>query len=214
MRQTAISVKSKGAELEGILASPQGLVGTCPGVVVCHPHPHLGGSMDSPVVTALCQELVGQGFVSFRFNFRGVGGSEGVFTNGDLEQEDVRAALGFLRHWPQVDRGRVGLAGISFGAAMILSGISSYKAGKSFVLVSPSMASVDRPALLKDRRSKLVLVGDQDKLVPHDVLKDKVELMGPASQFSLVPGAAHSWRGYESHAAEVATRFFAATLYA
>ena len=42
MGQTAISFKSKGAQLEGILASPQGLGAACPGVVVCHPHPHLG----------------------------------------------------------------------------------------------------------------------------------------------------------------------------
>lgn len=212
MRQTAISFKSKGAQLEGILASPQGLGGACAGVVVCHPHPHLGGSMDSPVVTALCQELVGQGLVSFRFNFRGVGESEGAFTNGDREQEDVRAALGFLRHWPQVDKGRLGLAGFSFGAAMIMSGLFSYKAAKSFVVVAPPLGSIDQSSLPKDRRPKLVLVGDQDRLVPHGVLKEKVELMGPAVKFSLVPGAAHSWRDYESQAAGTAASFFVGTL--
>ena len=212
MRQTAISFKTKGAQLEGILAAPQGLTGAFPGVVVCHPHPHLGGTMDSPVVTALCQELVGQGFLSFRFNFRGVGGSEGAFTNGDREQEDVRAALGFLRQWPQVDRSRLGLAGFSFGAAMIMSGLSSYKAAKSFVVVGPPLGSIDQQANTKGKRPRLVMVGDQDKLVPHDVLKAKVESMGPAAEFTLVPGAAHSWRGYESEAAGIATTFFVGTL--
>ena len=77
MRQQSIGFKSGRLTLEGIVTLPQNAGGDSPGVVVCHAHPVLGGSMTSPVTHALCQSLDDAGIATFRFNFRGVGGSEG-----------------------------------------------------------------------------------------------------------------------------------------
>ena len=83
------------------------------GVVITHPHPLYGGDMQNNVVGAIslaCQKI---GFTTLKFNFRGVGGSQGNYDDGNGEQEDVRAAVAYL-----ADTGirQIDLAGYSFGA--------------------------------------------------------------------------------------------------
>ena len=112
MRQSSIAFDTKVLTLEGVVASPVGASGSLPGVVVCHPHPLFGGSMDNPLVLGVCQALVDEDFVALRFNFRGVGKSEGSFTGGEKEPEDVRAALGLLEQWPGVNRRAPGAGGV------------------------------------------------------------------------------------------------------
>ena len=212
MRQTAIGFKSKGLTLEGLVAAPEGLSGAFPGVVVCHPHPLFGGNMDNGLVLAVCQSLVEEGFVALRFNFRGVGGSEGSFAKGEKEQEDVRAALDMLRQWPGVNRGRLGLAGYSFGASMVLTGLSRYKTARAFAMISPPLTALEPKSIGSDKRPKLFIVGDRDALVPHPSLREKVGLLNGSVDLRMVEGADHSWRGYEAEAACQVTLFFATTL--
>jgi alpha/beta superfamily hydrolase len=95
MKETRVSFLSGELLLEGILATPQG-VGPFPAVIVCHPHPVYGGSMDNSVVYSLSEALTEASFVSFRFNFRGVGESQGEFGQGIGEQVDVEAAISFV----------------------------------------------------------------------------------------------------------------------
>ena len=213
MRQSSVVFESKDAMLEGVIASPEGASGPFPGVVVCHPHPLFGGTMDNNVVMAMCQALVEEGFATLRFNFRGVGRSEGSFTEGEKEREDVRAALGLLREWPGVNKKRIGLAGYSFGASMVLTGLSRYKAAKAFVLVSPPLGSLDNLDVGKDKRAKLFILGERDRLVPYPSLKEKIDSFNSTAELHLVPGADHSWRNYEREAAEQTASFFVGTLY-
>ena len=67
---------------------------------------------------------------SVRFNFRGVGASQGEFTNGDEERDDLRAALKTLGAWPGMDRKRLALVGYSFGASVILADLAHYKTAR------------------------------------------------------------------------------------
>ncbi len=82
--------------------------------IVCHPHPQYGGTMHNKVVFRAASALREMGFVTLRFNFRGVGRSTGAYDFGIGEQEDVRAAIDFLagRRAPS----RLWLVGYSFGA--------------------------------------------------------------------------------------------------
>ena len=168
--------------------------------------------MESSLVMAVCQALVEEGFATFRFNFRGVGNSEGPFTKGEKEHEDVHAALDLLIHWPGVKKGRVGLAGSSFGASMVLVGLTRYKVARSFVLISPPVTALEHPSVASDKRPKLLIVGERDRLVSYSSLKEKVDSSHAAIELQMVPGADHSWRGYESEAAQQATRFLVRTL--
>src|SRR5438093_13728759 len=108
--------------LEGALNLPERT--PAPGIVVCHPHPMYGGDMHNNVVDAVCQTAAANGIVALRFNFRGAGGSEGIYDNGVGEQDDVGAALAYLRELPEVDGARVALAGYSFGAAIALQAVA------------------------------------------------------------------------------------------
>ena len=91
-----------------------------PAVVVCHPYPPGGGTMHNNVVMAICEALYEKSIAAFRFNFRGVEGSEGSFGNGIDEREDVKAAIDYVLTEPRVDKSRLGLAGYSFGAVVSL----------------------------------------------------------------------------------------------
>ncbi|MGC9318735.1 MAG: alpha/beta hydrolase [Armatimonadota bacterium] len=91
-----------------------------PGVALCHPNPLMGGTMGDPVVLALRDRLLERGLATLRFNFRGVGESEGEHDRGRGEVQDVLGALAFLRSRPEVDAGRCGLAAYSFGSQVAL----------------------------------------------------------------------------------------------
>lgn len=89
-----------------------------PGVVICHPHPLYGGTMDNTVVMDLRDQLLQRGLATLRFNFRGVGGSQGEFGHGAGEIDDVLGALATLRARPEVRAERCGLVGYSFGSSV------------------------------------------------------------------------------------------------
>ena len=117
MKETRVSFSSGELLLEGVLATPLG-AGSFPAVIVCHPHPLYGGSMDNNVVCALSETLTQASFVSFRFNFRGVGESQGEVGQGIGEQADVEAAISFVSQLKEVNPQRIGLGGYSDGAGL------------------------------------------------------------------------------------------------
>ena len=144
VKQTAINFfSSDGLTLEGILAEPTGEEipegsGDLPGVVFCAPEPHLGGTMLSTVIEALTREVTPRGFVSFRFNYRGVGESQGENALGQGQTDDALAAIEMLRAWPGVDGERIGIVGYSFGAAVALRVAAREPEGlRAVVAVSP-----------------------------------------------------------------------------
>jgi alpha/beta superfamily hydrolase len=115
----AFQVSEDKIKLEYVLLRPD-KEGKLPAVAVTHPDPRLGGSLHSHVVGQLAKDLAQSGYVALKFNFRGVGASEGGFADGVGEQRDVLAALEFLKSLPQVDSKRLFLAGYSFGSAVAL----------------------------------------------------------------------------------------------
>ena len=118
MRQSAVSFEADGLTFEGVVAQPDEGTGPWPGVVICHPHPLHGGNMDNNVVLALALGLAQEGFVTLRFNFRGVGFSEGTWRNGVGQTDDTATAVRAAGiAFPDL---RLGIAGWSFGATTSL----------------------------------------------------------------------------------------------
>ncbi len=176
-----------------------------PGVVVCHPHPLYGGDMENSVVTAICEALAAGGIEALRFNFRGVGGSQGRYGDGVTETGDARAALDYLAQDPVVDVTRLGLCGYSFGGMVVAVAAARDARVKRLVLVSPAL---DGPGLEKLRDfngALLVLAGSEDEMVTPEHLTQYL-----AQALRVICGADHFWRGQESMLAAVVTEFFKA----
>lgn len=104
--------------LEGLLERPDAAA-PWGGAVFCHPHPLYGGTMHNNVVARVTPELVRAGLAVLRFNFRGVGRSQGVHADGVGEQDDLRAALGFLAGLDGIAGKPLIALGYSFGAAVV-----------------------------------------------------------------------------------------------
>src|SRR5881397_2599421 len=93
--ETIMFTSSDGLRLEGRLATPE--AEPSGGAIICHPHPQYGGSMSSKLVPAIQRALVAAGWAALRFNFRGVGRSEGSFDGGGGEVFDALGALARVR---------------------------------------------------------------------------------------------------------------------
>jgi alpha/beta superfamily hydrolase len=200
-----LSIPSEGLSLEAVLHVPLGL--QPPGLlVVCHPHPLYGGSMDNNVVAALCESALQEGMAALRFNFRGVGASGGSHDNGEGEQLDVLAALVFAADLPG---GRsIGLAGYSFGAATAAAGCRRASAlPQALVLVSPPLRTPDPARYQAGPSRRLFLTGDSDAVCPRQTLEALAEEITPPAICSVVEGADHSWFGYETELRDIVAGF-------
>ena len=212
MKQTAIAFKSKRLTLEGVISLPDGLPQPYPAVVMCHPHPMLGGNMDNPLVTSVCRSACEAGFASFRFNFRGVEGSEGEFGNGDRVRDDIKSALNMIRRWPGVDGKLITLGGYSFGAAAILRGLRHFSVARSLALVAPPLSALAESRVVNDKRPKLFVVGQNDRLVSSVELQHMLDSVREPLQFREIPGGDHSLNGLEWEVADELVGFATKTL--
>ncbi len=198
-----VRFRSGDLTLAGVLHQPQG--SGLAGVEVCHPHPLFGGDMGNNVVLALCEALATGGMAALRFNFRGVGGSEGSHGGGIGEREDAQAALAFLADLPDVDEGRLGLAGYSFGALVAL-GAGDGRV-RALAAVSPPTGGLD-VASLRAGVPTLLISGDGDNIAPADRLPELAEALGQACHVRSVAGADHFWWGHEEALATAILGFF------
>jgi len=203
---SAVSIESKGPKLEGALHLPEQT--PAPGIVVCHPHPLYGGDMRNNVVDAICDMAVAEGIAALRFNFRGAGGSEGHHDRGIGGQDDVRAALAFLRASPGIDAERVALAGYSFGAAVALQAADDRLSAFIAVSLPTSMP-------LKDIRlacPALFISGDEDEYSDAGELTRLVRGLGSKAELKLLPGLGHFWFGVERDLQAIISPFLRAHL--
>jgi hypothetical protein len=138
-----------------------------PAALILHPHPEHGGTMNNKVTYAMYRTFTQMGFHTLRFNFRGVGRSEGVYDNGEGELCDAACAMDWLQaHHPQTRRFWVG--GFSFGAWIALQLLMRRPELNSFVAVSPPAGKYDFSFLAPCPVSGLIIQGTQDEVVKYD----------------------------------------------
>ena len=152
-------------QLEGILREN----GKEAGVVICHPHPLYGGSMQNNVVDAIDNGFFGKGFTTLRFNFRGVGKSSGEYDEGEGEIKDVISSVEFLKE--NINEGAyVVLAGYSFGAWVASRAEASLKDVNALFLVSYPFAFYKTEELSQFRKDIYFIGGEHDDVSPVDSL--------------------------------------------
>ena len=136
-----------------------------PVALILHPHPQGGGTMNNRVVYNLFNVFTQRNFSALRFNFRGVGRSQGVFDNGQGELADAAAALDWIQsHNPDAPRCWIG--GFSFGAWISMQLLMRRPEIEGFISVAPPANLYDFSFLAPCPASGLVIHGDADELVP------------------------------------------------
>ena len=197
-------VTPDGLTLEGLLHLPE--TTPCPGVVVAHPHPQYGGEMRNNVVSALCRAAIGVGAAALRFNFRGVGASEGSFDNGMGEQKDVEGALEHLHSLPEIEASRIAVAGYSFGAMVVLRYAHLRDDLAAVVLVSNPTQRGPRLELSM-RVPTLFVTGDRDEYCDEAHLMEYRDQIGTDVTVVVHEGVDHFWWGSDDRLIETVSAF-------
>lgn len=196
-REQSVSIETHQLSLEGVLTLAENK--NQPGLVLCHPHPLYGGSMDDSRLVAIHHAAVAKGFNALRFNYRGVGKSQGQFGQGIGEIQDTIAAVNFLRQLEHTDNARIALLGYSFGGSMSLAAAMD---------ASPAaLVTISAPVRLPDSDSDLIK--DAIRYVPcptyvvHGKEDDSVALVEAETIYALlqvedkylrvIKGANHFW---------------------
>lgn len=195
--------------LEGILTRPPSQEDgeLHAGVALCHPQP-LSSSMADPLLVRLASDLAANGIVSLRFNFRGVGGSEGQQTDGRLEPLDIAGTVDFLLNQPGVNPDKLCLVGHAFGAYMALAYAVHDARIRTVVAISPPYVRIT-PELGAFDRPRLFVTGEYDEVAPRHKLEPWIEQLPGARALRVVTGARHLMRGYEAVASATVVQYVA-----
>ncbi len=160
--------------------------------LVCHPHPLYGGTMNSKVVVTTARALHELGIATVRFNFRGVGNSEGAFDQGIGEIDDANAVLRWARErWsstPEI------YAGFSFGAFIALK-LALAQPPAELITIAPPVTRFAMQGLNTPDCPWLIVQGDADDIVSLSEVKRWREQLTPPPDLSVVPGAGHFFHG-------------------
>ena len=164
-----------------------------PVAVVCHPHPLHGGTLTNKVVHMVAKAFAELGVETLRFNFRGVGGSSGVFDHGTGEIGDLQAAVDWLR--ARHPAAPLWLAGFSFGAFVALSAQAQTKAAR-LLLVAPPVAMFDFPVESGVTIPWLVIQGSADEIVDPAQVSEWVQKQVNAPEYHCLENAGHFFHGH------------------
>jgi alpha/beta superfamily hydrolase len=192
-------------QLEGVLHHPGG--DNLPAAVICHPHSLYGGNMDVSVVVNIARTLAGRGIVALRFNFRGVGRSEGEFSEGVGELNDVAGAVDFILREEGVNVARVYLVGYSFGAWVGLHYAKHDPRICGVVAIGLPLWQLEESLLSGYTRPKLFIAGENDSICPPDMLRRFVKGLPPPKELRILKGTDHFLIGREKVVAEAVADF-------
>ena len=174
-------------------------------MVITHPHPLYGGTMDNSVVETVQTAYQKEGYATLRFNFRGVGGSQGNFDNGIGEQDDVRAAIAYVEN---MNVSAVDLAGYSFGA-WVNAGVAadSCTSIASMMMISPPVGFIEFENANTLGCLKLVVTGSADDIAPAHQIRDLLPAWNPNTQFEIIDGCDHFYSGHLDRLQSILIRY-------
>jgi hypothetical protein len=186
-----LSLQGQAGHIEALLDEPaEGAVkGTA---VIAHPHPLFGGTMQNKVVQTLARAFVQSGWRAVRFNFRGVGASEGTYDEGQGEAADMFQVIAQV-----APEGPLALAGFSFGAFVtshVVQALGDQRPPQLLVLVGTAASRFEVAPVAPDLHERcLVLHGEQDDTVP---LSSVMDWARPQSlPITVIPGCEHFFHG-------------------
>lgn len=144
-----------------------------PLAIILHPHPQFGGTMNNQIVYHLYYTFVERGFSVLRFNFRGVGRSQGLFDNGPGELSDAAAALDWMQVYNRESKS-CWIAGVSYGAWISMQLLMRRPEIEGFISVAPPANLYDFSFLAPCPSSGLMVNGADDRVVPNESVSELV----------------------------------------
>jgi len=178
--------------LEAMLESPESSDGSHI-AILCHPHPRYQGTMLNKVVHTLARSMNDLGLMALRFNFRGVGKSEGAYGHGEGEIQDLIAVADYARlRWPGAT---IWLAGFSFGAVVATRAAASIKPER-LVTIAPAVNVLGKELQSVPTMPWLVIQGDADEVVPVGDVSSWVEKLEIQPELIILPGVGHFFHGH------------------
>ena len=191
----AVNINGPEGRIEGYYHHSKTL--NAPLALLLHAHPQYGGTMNNKVVYSLFQSFTRRGFSALRFNFRGVGRSQGQFDNGQGELSDAASALDWMQtHNPNASGCWIG--GFSFGAWITMQLMMRRPEISGFISVAPPASMQDFSFLAPCPASGMIVHGNRDDVVPIasvDKLAQKVSSQKNITiDYRVIDGADHFFR--------------------
>jgi alpha/beta superfamily hydrolase len=187
-----IIINGPAGRIEGRYLPPK--VANAPIALMLHPHPQHGGTMNNKIVYTLYNSFAQRGFATLRFNFRGVGRSQGSFDRGEGELSDAAAALDWLQTY-NPDASACWIAGFSFGAWIGMQLLMRRPEISGFVSISPPANLFDFSFLAPCPSSGLIVHGSADEVVPSESVQKLVDKLSHQRDITIkyksIPGANH-----------------------
>ncbi len=181
-----------------------------PIALMLHPHPLHGGTMNNKVVYNLFQTFAKRGFSTLRFNFRGVGRSQGNFDRGEGELADAAAALDWLQA-QNSNSSSVWIAGFSFGAWIGMQLLMRRPEIAGFISVAPPAGLFDFGFLAPCPASGLMISGTQDEIIPEGAVETLVKKLSQQKGISIghkaIKGANHYFTEHLDELSETADEY-------
>jgi alpha/beta superfamily hydrolase len=184
----AVLLPGPAGLIELACAVPEPAVARAGVAIVCHPHPLHGGTMHNKVVTIVERALLELGLTTVRFNFRGVGQSEGVHDHGIGETDDLAVVAAWLRATHPGEP--LWLAGFSFGSYVVLRGAGRL-APAQLILIAPPVGRWDFRDVAAPACPWLVVQGEEDEVVDAKAVIAWAEALQPSVQLVRMPETSH-----------------------
>ena len=190
----ALTLPGPVGKLQAMLEFPAQATARTPVALICHPHPPDGGSMTNKVVSTLAKAFNECGYAALRFNFRGVGASEGAYDGGAGELADCLAVLDWLRS-AAADR-PLALAGFSFGAWIALLAAGQLPAPpRCMVSIAPPVGFRDFAGVPHPHCPWLAVQGAADEIVDAGAVMAWLEAQQPRPEIVSMPDTSHFFHG-------------------
>lgn len=194
MLEQDLTIVGPAGDLECLMVQPDGWREQDPIAICCHPHPQHGGTMHNKVVYILTKAFHQLGTATLRFNFRGVGKSQGEFDNGVGEQSDVLAVAAWLRqHYPEAP---LWLSGFSFGGYVSLMTHDKIDPAKLLVVAPAIELYPDAKAVQVHTRDWILIQGGADELVSPDAVGAWLRQQQNKPRLIWLDEAGHLFHGY------------------
>ena len=179
-----------------------------PVVLICHPHPQYGGNMYNNVVSGVYNRLCNNSISCLRFNFRGVGKSNGEHSGGPGELSDVKSCVNFLINDENYER--IVICGYSYGAAIGCSAINYSDKIIGFISISfPwDFVGVKYKELSQSNKPKLFIQGNRDTIALYDNFENHYSFYNDPKMKRIIDGGDHFYGGYEEKIAQEVLEFY------